>query len=254
MKIVEPKYEIRNLSALDEMEKDIEWAARTCYISKENKSARDAFIKKLIDNEHEAMLEHSGVIKVKFTCDRGISHELVRHRMASFAQESTRWCNYANDRFGNEITVIRPYYIPEDENDHKHVLWKKAMMQAEESYIGLLNAGCSAQEARAVLPNSLKTEIIVTANVREWRHIFKLRCASDAHPQMKELMIPLLCELRSWHPSLFWDIPADWEWFAHYLGYEYYRVERDRIIVSDEEGCPEPETSGSKGLKKEDEK
>lgn len=242
MKIVKPGYDILNQDSIHGWGYQIEQAARTCYKSKENEKTRDAFIKRLIENGHEAMLEHAS-FSVKFTCDRGISHELVRHRMASFAQESTRWCNYGSDRFGNEITVVLPYYIPEDENDYKHVLWKEAMMQAEASYIGLLNAGCSAQEARAVLPNSLKTEIIVRANVREWRHILKLRCASDAHPQMKELMIPLLCELRSHHSSLFGDIPADWEWFAHYLGYEYYRVEHDRIIVSDEEGCPVPEIS-----------
>jgi len=136
--------------------------------------------------------------------DRGVSHEIVRHRLASYCQESTRYCNYSGDRFGNEITVIKPYFLTEGTNGYKK--WAEACETAEREYFTLLEWGCTPQEARAVLPNSLKTELIMTANLREWRHFFKLRTSPAAHPQMYEVTIPLLKEVQEKIPVVFEDL------------------------------------------------
>ena len=208
MKIIKPSYEIMTKINREELLKTIEIAGRTCYKS-ENKITEDSaskFVKMLIKNGHEAMIEHNS-ISVKFVCDRGVSHEIVRHRIASYAQESTRYCNYSNDKFGNEITVIEPFFfLPNDEQDHLYDLWKEGCEYAEAIYFCLLKDGASAQEARSVLPNSLKTEIVVTFNLREWRHFFRLRCANTAHPQMREVAIPLFEEMKELLPELFNDI------------------------------------------------
>lgn len=209
MKIIHPSYEIlTDISPFGTLElEQIERAARTCYKSEDKitdqaESAKQ-LIKKLIENGHEAMLEHSS-LTVKFVCDRGISHELVRHRMASFAQESTRYCNYSNEKFGKEITVIKPYYL--SEGSKAYTLWNTACFYDELYYFALLNEGLSPQEARCVLPNSLKTEVVITANYREWRHILRLRTDRTAHPQMRELMVPLLKDLYGRIPVIFDDI------------------------------------------------
>jgi thymidylate synthase (FAD) len=186
----------------------IEQAGRTCYKSESaiTPESAAAFIQKIVKNHHEAMLEHASMT-VKFIVDRGVSHELVRHRLASFAQESTRYCNYSKNKFGNEITVISPYFF--EENAKMYDIWKNAMKNAEKAYLDLLNGGASPQEARSVLPNSLKTEVIVTANMREWRHFFKLRAAGETgapHPQMAEVAIPLLRKCKEYMPELFSDI------------------------------------------------
>ena len=137
-------------------------------------------------------------------CDRGVSHEIVRHRMASYCQESTRYCNYSKDAFGSEITVIRPAFLVEDTPGW--IYWKTSCRMAEKAYFDLLDWGCTPQEARAVLPTCLKTEVMMTANLREWRHFFKLRTAPAAHPQMREVAIPLLHQMRSQVPVIFDDI------------------------------------------------
>ena len=211
MLIIRPYYEIMtDISpyAMWELE-TIEQAARVCYKSESKyidqaESARK-LIKRLIERGHEAMLEHS-TLMVKFVCDRGVSHELVRHRMASFAQESTRYCNYSQERFGEQITVIKPCYM--DVDTDAYYMWKQAMEDAEKRYFDLMTEGLTAQEARCVLPMSLKTEVIITANYREWRHLLKLRCAPEAHPQMRELTVPLLYELQKKIPIIFDDIIA----------------------------------------------
>lgn len=125
-------------------------------------------------------------VTVKFTTDRGVSHEIVRHRPASYAQESTRYCNYANDKFGSEITVVRPSWCQDPDSDIWKD-WEMACRNAEANYFLMLDKGCSPQEARSVLPNSLKTELVMTANLSEWNHFFHLRCARDAHPDIREL-------------------------------------------------------------------
>lgn len=138
------------------------------------------------------------------SCDRGVSHEIVRHRLASYCQESTRYCNYGKDQFGSEITVIEPCYL--NENTFAYDEWKEACRRAETAYFNLLNWGLSPQEARAVLPNSLKTEVVMTANIREWRHFLRLRTSTGAHPQIREVATPLLRELQQIVPVCFDDI------------------------------------------------
>lgn len=186
----------------------IEQVARTCYKSegKIQKGSAAKLVAGLIKLGHEAMLEHASVT-VKFVVDRGISHELVRHRLASFAQESTRYCNYSKDDFGSEITFIIPDYL--EYKSEGWSIWKEAMKQAEDSYFKMLDFGLSPQQARAVLPNSLKTEVVMTANLREWRHFFKLRALGTTgkpHPQMLEVAIPLLEDMKNLIPVVFDDL------------------------------------------------
>lgn len=198
MRIIKASAEI--ISYTPNLEQVIEAAGRTCYKSEDRITEDSAaqFITTICKNKHESVLEH-GSITVRIICDRGVSHELVRHRLASFSQESTRYCNYGKDKFGNEITVIAPM----DESDASYIDWKLAMENAEGSYFILLEQGITAQIARSVLPNSLKTEVVITANPREWKHIFKMRCDKAAHPQMREIMIPLQQEFISNWPSIF---------------------------------------------------
>ena len=186
----------------------IEKVARTCYKSegKIQEGSAAKMVASLIKSGHEVMLEHVSVT-VKFVVDRGISHELVRHRLASFAQESTRYCNYSKDDFGSEITFIIPEYL-----DYKSAgwnTWKETMKACEDSYFKLLDIGLTPQEARAVLPNSLKTEVVMTANLREWRHFFKLRALGTTgkpHPQMLEVTVPLLEDFKQMIPVVFDDL------------------------------------------------
>ena len=218
MKIIKPYAEILSgisKGGIKELQ-FIEKAARTCYksedkITDDGESAK-ALIKQLIKSGHEAMLEHSS-LSVKFVVDRGVSHEIVRHRLFSFAQESTRYCNYSKGKFGNEITFIEPCFWDEDSNFY--LMWKLCCMEAEKDYIRFIEDGATPQEARAVLPNSVKTELIVTGNYREWRHFFKLRTDKAAHPQMREVAIPLLKELRRRIPIVFDDIRVDAEQMVH---------------------------------------
>lgn len=207
MKITKARYEILTEISKDGIEElqHIEKIGRVCYksedkITEDGESARD-FIKMIIARGHEAMIEHSS-LSVKFIVDRGVSHELVRHRIASFAQESTRYCNYSKDKFDNGVTFIKPFFF----DDVKYQRWVAAMADAESAYLDLLNGGATPQEARSVLPNSTKTEITITANYREWRNFFKLRTAKAAHPQMREVTIPLLVELKKKLPIVFDDI------------------------------------------------
>ena len=207
MKIINASYEIVNKDKINGIEilKDIEAVGRTCYKSEANITDDSAkkFVAMLIDYGHEAMIEHNA-ISVRFICDRGVSHELVRHRLASFGQESTRYCNYSKNKFGNELTFIKPCFW--DEDTIKYDRWKIAMIQAEDNYLELIRLGAKPQEARSVLPNSIKTEIVMTMNVREWRHFFSLRCDAPAHPQMRELTIPLLKEMHELIPVVFDDL------------------------------------------------
>lgn len=212
MKIIKSGYEILTEisdGGIVELQ-HIEKIGRVCYksedkITKDGESAKK-FVKMIIDRGHEAMIEHSS-LSVKFIVDRGVSHELVRHRIASFAQESTRYCNYSKDKFGKEITVIEPcFFSPLSDS---YTFWKHAMESAEAHYFSLLDKGATPQEARSVLPNSTKTEITITANYREWRNFFKLRTAKAAHPQMREVTIPLLEELKETLPIIFDDIEAE---------------------------------------------
>ena len=163
------------------------------------------------------MIEHAN-ITVRFICDRGVTHELVRHRLAAYSQESTRYCNYK----GGVTFVIPPWCEELNESEYTydaqylnaHSLWTTrtwtaAMLSAESDYISLIKKGWSPQQARSVLPNSLKTEIVMSTNLREWMHVFKLRCSKAAHPQMRELMIPLLEKMKTLVPAIFDSIKGE---------------------------------------------
>lgn len=212
--------------------RNIERGGRVCYKSEDKMGPGSdvALIEKLKSFKHESVLEH-GVITIQFVMDRGVSHEQVRHRLTSPSQESTRYCNYSKSKFGNEISVIAPFFFsPADKNVQMVTVpcvdtdgmgevsfiggsdqllnafdvWFIACMWAEWSYNVLTTQfGRSAQEARSVLPNSLKTEIQITANVREWRKILELRTHRDAHPQMRQIMVPLAWSLAAKWPCLF---------------------------------------------------
>ena len=208
MKIINASYRIETPIDGAEMLKRIEKAGRTCYKSEDRITEESAkvFVRMLIERGHESVLEHES-ITVRFVCDRGISHEIVRHRLASFSQESTRYCNYSNDRFGSELTFIKPCFFKEKKG--AYCSWYNSMDFAECAYFDMLDDGCTPQEARSVLPSSTKTEVVMTANLREWRHFLKLRTAKAAHPQMRELTVPLLHELQERIPVVFDDIKED---------------------------------------------
>lgn len=205
MKIIKPSVEI--LTPVDgaAIMKHLEVCGRVCYKSEDKISdtSADTFLAGIIKRGHEAVVEHYS-ITVKFTCDRGVSHEIVRHRLASYCQESTRYCNYSKGGFGSEITVIEPLYFSDDSAGYH--IWRRSCEAAENAYFDLLDLGCSPQEARAVLPNSLKTEVVMTADIREWRHFLRLRDSLAAHPQMREVAHMLLLEFRRMMPILFGDI------------------------------------------------
>lgn len=194
----------------------IEKAARTCYRSEDkitDDGSSDQRIKEMLTSlGHTAMLEHS-VLSVEFTTDRAIANELVRHRLCSFAQESTRYCNYSKDRFYNELTFVKPKWVNDcregDYDQQCEDLWYKACEAAESSYLVLLASGLKPEDARCVLPLSLATKLVMTTNYAEWRHILELRTAKAAHPQMRALMIPLLKELQETIPVIFDDIKVE---------------------------------------------
>ena len=216
MKIIEP-----SVTVLTRINPDflipIERAGRTCYKSEQEYTRETAakFVRMLLGRGHESVLEHV-TVSARFVIDRGVSHELVRHRIASFSQESTRYCNYAKDKFGNELTFIKPWFFNKCGKAAcmcgecmKYALWEESMDHVEVSYMHLIEAGAKPEEARSVLPNSLKTEIVVTANLREWRHFFRLRTAKAAHPQMRQIARPLLDALKcTAAEAVFEDIEA----------------------------------------------
>ena len=187
-----------------EPEKQIEIAGRTCYKSEDKITATSAydFCKRMVKSRHLAMIEHA-VASFKIVTDRGISHEIVRHRLASYAQESPRYCNYSKDKFANHCTFVRPF---EPQNEQKNKVWEKACVCAEEAYFLMLEQGQPAQTARAVLPTCLKTEIVMTANLREFRHFITLRKSKAAHPQIRIIAQKMLSELVEIAPSIFEDL------------------------------------------------
>ena len=208
MRIVKPGIEIITPLDGDTILKRIEQCGRVCYKSEGKITAESApsFVAGIIKRGHEAVLEHCS-FTVKFICDRGVSHEIVRHRLASYCQESTRYCNYSKGDFDGQITVIEPCYL--NKGTLAYNTWEDACKNAETAYFYLMNWGCTPQEARTVLPNSLKTEVVMTANTREWRHFLKLRCSKAAHPQIREVATQLLKELQAKIPVLFDDIEAE---------------------------------------------
>jgi len=206
MKVIEPKVEILTVFNGEEVLKFIERIGRTCYKSEDRITEDSAkrFIDNLIKSGHESVIEHLN-ITVKFITDRGISHEIVRHRLASYSQESTRYCNYSKDKFGNEIAVIKPSRIANEQ----YLIWYNACLQAEKAYFDLLNIGVNPETARSVLPTCLKTELVMTMNLRELRHFLKLRTSKAAHPDIRIVAIDLLKQLQKLIPIIFYDIKVE---------------------------------------------
>lgn len=185
MRIVKPSATL--LAITPDAETLIERCGRVCYKSEDRITSRSEskFIRMIIERGHHSVLEHASAT-ILFVCDRGVSHELVRHRLCAFSQESIRYCNYGKTgRFDTQISVIQPPGLHgETKTD-----WASTCDIAEEVYKVMIGDGCAPQIARSVLPTCLKTEIATTANLREWRHILKLRTAPAAHPQMREIMV-----------------------------------------------------------------
>ncbi len=204
MKIIKPVVEIKNQD-WSGIFRDLEEKGRVCYKSEDRitDGSAERFVASLIQLGHLSVLEHVSV-SVRFIVDRGISHEIVRHRHGAYSQESTRYCNYGSDK---EVTVIEPFFFRQDES--KWSAWLSSCHRAEKMYHELLDLGATPQEARSVLPNSLKTELWVTFNLRQWRHFFELRAAKASHLQMRQVAIPLLLMLRDLIPFVFDDIPFD---------------------------------------------
>lgn len=198
MRVVKQKVELLWITPL--AEQLIEQAGRTCYKSEEKITpiSAAAFVRKLIKMGHEAMIEHASA-SFKIITDRGISHEIVRHRIASFSQESSRFCNYSNKKFGNQITVIEPLDLTEQQK----IDWILACRFAEKKYFKMLADGAAPQTARSVLPTCLKTELIMTANFREWRHFIKLRSSKAAHPQIRIIAGLIWGNLMAYAPCVF---------------------------------------------------
>ena len=215
MILVKPSHEILTQINGKEILKKIEAAGRTCYKSETliTEDSAIEFVGKILARGHHSVIEHEN-ISVRIICDRGVTHEIVRHRLAAYSQESTRYCNYKGG-----VAFVIPPWVALDPGEYWETgyppnikvmdlgasrCWFEAMAAASIYYTRLVtDQGWSPQQARSVLPNSLKTEIVMTANLREWRHVFHLRCAKAAHPQMREVMLPLLEEFRARLPYLF---------------------------------------------------
>ena len=206
MKIINPSVEVIFPSIDNNIYQRIESIGRICYKSEdlitENSSTK--FIENILKSGHESVIEHVSVTVI-FTCDRGVSHEIVRHRLASYSQESTRYCNYSKDKFGNELTFIKPCFFW-DENSKEYRIWYNSMENIENSYFKLLESGAKPEQARSVLPNSLKTELAMTTNLREWRHFLKLRTSEKSHPQMREVANMVKDEFKKYIPLIVKDM------------------------------------------------
>lgn len=215
MILVKPSHEVLTKIDGQRILQAIELAGRVCYKTEDkidwNAKTSHKFVKMVLDRGHESVIEHEN-ISVKIVCDRGVTHEIVRHRLVAYSQESTRYCNYKGG-----VTFVIPPWVLHKVGEYERApeywrtpfnadqIWFCSMLDHEQQYIGLLDYGWSPQQARSVLPNSLKTEIVMTANIREWRHILRLRTSKAAHPQMREIMIPILKEFREKIPILFDD-------------------------------------------------
>jgi thymidylate synthase (FAD) len=200
MKIVQPSFEIMEYTP--NITKLLEKAIRTAYKSEDKicEGSDENIIKHIMSLNHASTLEHA-CVTVKFITDRGVTHELVRHRMASFTQESTRYVNYSKGKFGSEIAVIEPFFWEKDSFNYQN--WQISCQTAESYYMGLIAYGAKPQEARSVLPNSLKTEIVMTANIREWLHVITLRTSQAAHPQIRQIIVPMAKKFAEMWPVIF---------------------------------------------------
>ena len=212
MKIIEPNVEILSNINGNEILKHLELCARNCYKSESNitedTTSAIKMINKLIELDHTAMLEHFN-ITIKLLCDVGTYKDLTRHRHCSFAIESTRYCNYSKGKFGNEISVIKPCNM--DENSGIYHTWLKAMNDMERAYMQMAEIGATPDQLRMILPHSTAASVILTANIREFRHIFNLRCAKAAHPSVRQIMLMTLNEFHNKIPVLFDDLFSEYK-------------------------------------------
>ena len=201
MKVIKASSELMRFTP--DLEEVIEHAGRTCYRSHDKVCDGGAgdFISRIKNFKHYSVLEH-GAITVRFVVDRGVMAELTRHRLASFSVESSRYCNYSKGKFGNQITVVSPAWATSD-TDPDYQEWFLACSRAESAYFNLLSHGWKPEQARSVLPMSLATELVMTANPREWLHVFDCRCHRDAHPSMREVMVPLQTVFLDYWPAIF---------------------------------------------------
>lgn len=207
MKIINPSIKLEDEIDGQAILKKIERIGRVCYKSEGNitEDSAERFVKSIIARGHESVLEHVS-ISVRVICDRGVSHEIVRHRIASYSQESTRYNNYSKDKYGNELTFVYPIFDENNCDAGMEETFEDTCRFIEERYFEMLKHGATPQEARSILPNSLKTEIVMTMNLREWRHFFKLRCDKAAHPQTREIANMILEEFRKEIPVVFDDL------------------------------------------------
>lgn len=204
MKFVKPWIEVEKINGKQIM-KNLELAAKQCYRSQDNikEESYDKFLRGCISRGHESVIEHEK-ITIRMCCDIGVYKDLTRHRLASFSIESTRYCNYSKDKFDNNITFVYPCNI--EEGTPEYGLWQNAMVEIEQNYNAMAEIGCKPDQLRLLLPHSTAAEVVMTANIREWRHILKLRADSHAHPAIQQLMIPLLLYFKQEMPALFDDI------------------------------------------------
>lgn len=215
MLIVKPQIFVEDYDGIKIM-KNIERACRTCYRS-EGSITEDSYknlLKNCINRGHESVLEHEK-ITVKMICDIGVYKDLTRHRFGSFSIESTRYCNYSKDKFNNNIKFIKPVFYDESwsqanyegsamtESQLKSSLWYKCMEEIESNYMQMANIGCTPDELRMILPHSTASEVTMTCNIREWKHILSLRCTNHAHPAIQQLLIPLLLKFKQDMPEIF---------------------------------------------------
>lgn len=208
MIVIKPSFEFVDEIDGAKILKKIERMSRICYKSEAQitDTSYIQMVKHILERGHESQLEHASVTVIVI-CDRGVTHEIVRHRLASYSQESTRYCNYSKDKFGNNLTFIKPSFW--DDNTMMMNDWEETMERLENQYLTLMKHGIRPEQARSILPNSLKTEIGITMNLREWRHFFKLRTAKAAHPQMREIACQMLKEFQNRIPLVFDDIQGE---------------------------------------------
>ena len=205
MRVIKPYIVLESNLSEENILSHIEKAGRVCYKSEDKitDNSAEKFVTNILKRGHESVIEHIS-LTVRIVCDRGVSHEIVRHRIASYSQESTRYCNYYSDKFSNELTFIKPCFWKEEDKEYK--LWESLMQSIEKVYNTMIASGVKPQEARSVLPNSLKTEMLVTMNLREWRHFLTLRTNTAAHPQMREVALMIYNLFLEKYPVLFSDI------------------------------------------------
>lgn len=216
MIIVKPKIEIEKFDGIQIM-KNIERACRTCYRS-EGSITEDSYknlLKNCINRGHESVLEHEK-ITVRMLCSINTYKDLTRHRAgASFSIESTRYCNYSKDKFDNNIKFIDPVYITDVNN---YACWRECMKSIENYYMLVANNKGTPDQCRTMLPHSVAAEVTMSCNIREWKHILDLRTKKTVHPEIRQLLIPLLLEFKRTMPEIFEGVEYDTEfpeeWYA----------------------------------------